>query len=164
MLSAVAKSLSLKSYLTFHPRFLNFLRSMIILWNQVRQKINLLYLGFSEGYLITLNLSSAMLVYNLNIFDLSDLGGSVVTLKDFWRIVIGNYGWGSVDNHNLKFSWTLALSISNYSMIFSNSLRNDSDKWQFAKYNQWPILVPLNIRLCITFIDLFFSFFSLSLP
>jgi hypothetical protein len=92
MLSAVAKSLSLKSYLTFHPRFLNFLRSIIIEWNHVRQNTNLLYLGFSLGYLITLNLSSAILEYNLSILDFNDLGGSVVTLRDFYNIVIGNYG------------------------------------------------------------------------
>jgi len=47
--------------------------------------------------LITLNLSSLILAYNLYILALIPLGGSVVTFRDFWRIVMGNLGVGLDD-------------------------------------------------------------------
>lgn len=70
---------------------------------------------------------------------LSPLGGSVVTLRLFYKTEIGNLGCGLVDMYNRKFSLTVFFSSSNYSMIFSSSFRNDRDKWQLVKYSQEPV-------------------------
>lgn len=64
----------------------------MIEWNQDNAKTSFLYLPFSDANLTLLNLSSYILLYNLDIFALSPVGGSVVTLNEFYKTEIGNFG------------------------------------------------------------------------
>ena len=74
-----------------------------------------------------------MLLNILDILAFNPFDGSVVTLKEFWSIEIGNLGWGLVDINNLKFSFTKFFSYSSCSKIFSNSFKKLKERWQLVK-------------------------------
>ena len=131
--SLVTQSLSLNSYLTFHPSDLNLFLSIMMEWNHESAKRSFLYFPFSEGNLTWLNLSSGILLKILDILAFNPFEGSVVTLKEFWRIEIGNRGWGLVDMNKRKFSLTKFFSNSNYSSIFSSSFKKLKERWQFVR-------------------------------
>jgi len=64
-------------------------------------------------------------------FALMPFGGSVVILMHFWRMDIGNFGWGLVDSQSLKLGDTLPMS--NVSNIFSSSFKKFKERWQLAR-------------------------------
>lgn len=80
-------------------------------------------------------------------FFLMPRGGSVVTLTLFCRRVMGNLELGSVDRNNLKLSFTSFFSISSYSNIFSRFFRKLRERWQLAKNNHCPYLLPSKMVL-----------------
>lgn len=75
-------SLSLNSYLIFHPKGPNFLLSWIIAWKNVKPHISLLKTSFLTQ---ESNSSYDMLPHDLFKLALIPLGGSVVSLIPFYN-------------------------------------------------------------------------------
>lgn len=78
------------------------------------------------------------------------LGGSLVTLIEFYNKARGNFLCGSQVIHNLKSSWITKSYFSGCKIFIISSIKFNP-KWQFYKITQLPFTNPSFIAAKATF-------------
>ena len=130
------KSVSLKSYDTFHPSLPYLRRSCATAWKNASTYVSGRYPGCGQS----LSVRSVIFAYVARMFSFKPFGGSVTTFSDRCKIPSGNLSVGSVVSHKRNSFAGLVI----FSKIFSSVLSHEGNRWQFWSITHSPRALPIS--------------------